>query len=772
MKSARPQPLGAPRAILRGTELAGGMLAEPARPRRVRVAGLALPILVATLMGSCSGDGPTAGEPTVVTFDGAAVRVHEEPFRLEFEDESGAVVLSQVDVAESIPLPTMLDPEPWGADKEPETTLYAPFVFTVGETWRRQLTAFFSGNLHSVGLFGALHGATRLISIDRTPEGADLEVATTSPEHRLVVELRTDGPSAIRVRARVDPPAGVVTLGDSFRSDGNEGFHGFGGRHNAVNQRGVSLYSFAEQENLHPGIFEFVFRNGPGAGEDQYLLPNGPTAAYYPQNLFYSSRGFGVLVTSDTLTRFRMGVDRDDAWQLSDQGAEIDYTVALGGLGRAMKTLTGINGRHRLPPPWSQRPLVWRATQVGSETPETYRAKIEADLVEIERRDIPIAGYSFEFWRVLDPDYVRSVVDRLDAMGIRSILYTKPWHSETFLGHVEAPGIFQEIIDEGLGIRTDAGDPFLYLFSPPPNPADAVTLDLTLPAAIDWWERELELMVLEMGADGFMQDFGEAIFDGMRFADGSNGVDMHNRFGTHMHRLTREWLERNGRDDVWFITRSGFSGRPGAAAHESGNFPGDETPDWTPASGIRSIAPDMLNRAVGGAFGFSTNIGGYLDFLTDPADRELFVRWMQWAVFTPYFRVHNSSTAGTQMPWDFDDEVYQWWLELGQLHDRATPYLRELWAEGLRTGIPPTRPMWLAFPDDPAARDLDQQWMLGPDVLVAPVVDEGARTWELYVPAGCWESEQGERLDGPGLRTVDAPLGRLPWFRRCGTNPF
>jgi alpha-glucosidase (family GH31 glycosyl hydrolase) len=181
----------------------------------------------------------------------------------------------------------------------------------------------------------------------------------------------------------------------------------------------------------------------------------------------------------------------------------------------------------------------------------------------------------------------------------------------------------------------------------------------------------------------------------------------------------------------------------------------------------------MLNRAAGGAFGYSTDMGGYLDLFTGPPSEELWSRWLEWAALTPHYRLHNSQRTGTRMPWFFGDAGYARWEAMARLHARAVPLVRRLWREGRRTGMPPTRPMWLAYPGDARAAAQDQQWMLGPDLLVAPVVTEGATTRRLYVPNGCWQhGETGERLRGPAARTVAAPLGRLPYFVRCGTDPL
>ncbi|MBV8062050.1 MAG: hypothetical protein JOY51_00565 [Nevskia sp.] len=181
----------------------------------------------------------------------------------------------------------------------------------------------------------------------------------------------------------------------------------------------------------------------------------------------------------------------------------------------------------------------------------------------------------------------------------------------------------------------------------------------------------------------------------------------------------------------------------------------------------------MLNRAVGGAYGYTTDIGGYEDLYTGPTSKELLLRWAEWAALSPFFRLHNSGSTGTQMPWDFDQETIDDYRMLSQLHQRAAPLILSLWQEAQSDGLPPTRPLWLAYPNDPVAAQQDQEWLLGPDVLVAPVVTEGATTQQVYLPTGCWTYQpDGSQRAGGATVTVAAPLGTLPYFFHCGTTPF
>ncbi len=182
----------------------------------------------------------------------------------------------------------------------------------------------------------------------------------------------------------------------------------------------------------------------------------------------------------------------------------------------------------------------------------------------------------------------------------------------------------------------------------------------------------------------------------------------------------------------------------------------------------------MLNRSLGGAWGFTTDIGGFFDVGPYKATTaELFTRWAQWAALSPFFRLHGSVAAGTHMPWSYGAATLARYRAALRLHLKARPLITRLWKAGRKSGIGPVRPLWLAEPTSPRAAAQDQEWMLGPDVLVAPVVTEGARSRRVYFPRGCWKRPGRYRAHhGPVGATVPAPLGRLPYYVRCGRRPL
>jgi sulfoquinovosidase len=777
--------------------------------RRLWLAALAVLATLAALAPASAGAKVqiTRSRVVVTSSRGKAV-MQRSRVRIAFLDSKGQTVLKERPNGRpgSTALPPTDDPEAFSLERQPDHAVYSPISYEVGTEQREQWN---NGNFTADTLFdrrsGTIEFAHDVLSARRSGRGARLVLSTSERGRRLVLTVDPDEAGGIRVRISPSRKGGVITMGDSFSSGPREAFHGFGGRHGSVNLRGQKLYGNAEQENLGGSetltaglaLLPTLVDQGtdhtladlggaPNANElpggpERYLFPNGAGAAYYPQAEFVSSRGYGFLLNQTQFSRWRMANDRPDAWQVQASAPKLDYTVVFGpGTSGAVSHLTNITGRHRLPPAWAQGPILWREVQVpalpGLPAPETaasYRAHIEQDLAEMQTYGVHPSAYAFEGWALLgDLDYVRSVIARLRGMGVRVVLYHRAYVSHDSL-NTQPAGDFEQTMAQGLVAKDASGAPFVFGSN---GGSPATLLDFTNPATRRWWKQRL-IFTLKLGMDGFMQDFGEQTFDGMHFHNGADGRAMHNRYSVIWSRVTRRILDNWSakhpkRGPIWFFTRNGFSGRPGSAAYEMGNFPGDETVDWGAASGLRSLAPDMLNRAVGGAYGFTTDIGGYADFLTGPPSEELFDRWTEWSALTPYFRVHNSASSGTRMPWSFGPSTLALWKATASLHDHAIPLIRRLWKKARRTGIPVTRPMWLSAPEAPNFGD-DQQWMLGRDVLVAPVVEKGATTKRVALPAGCWaDAATKRRSRGPGSVEVPAPPGVLPYFTRCGTHPF
>ena len=505
------------------------------------------------------------------------------------------------------------------------------------------------------------------------------------------------------------------------------------------------------------------------------MSPNGPTGAYFVQSSFVSSRPYGFLALRDELTRWRMASDRPDAWQVAASAPALDYVVAPGRPGRAIRTLTSLSGRQRVPPRWALRPQLDRLVRFPPQSAADYLAEVRRDLTLIRRYRMPVGSYRIEAWEFIPRTTLRRLIARFHASGIRVLLYFRGFVGRDEIG-TDSPERFDEAVRRGYVATRADGSPYVFqsnFFD------DAAMIDFTDPAARRWWTSRIR-EALDLGADGFMQDFGEQVAMDMHFDDGSTGRTMHNRFPVLFHRATRRAIDafladHPRRGQPYFFTRAGYSGTPGSVAYENATWPGDEPTDWSRSAGLAAQATDMLNRGIAGAYGFGTDIGGYFDVGGSPTSKELFLRWAEWAALTPIFRLHGSVAAGTHTPWSYDSQTVRIYRRLSRLHIAALPLVARLWRRAARTGMPIARPLWLAVPGDPVAARQDQEWMLGHDVLVAPVVVSGARARRVVLPS---RMLGGATLrpapDGPGLGTGcraagppavllpvrEAPLGR------------
>lgn len=718
------------------------------------------------------------GDTIIVATSGGTAVIHRHPFQIQFLTPSGTPALSEVPntgPAPSLQLPYPY-PTPLGGAALKGSPVYSPLSYLVGTASTTQWgggTLFFQGN-QATGLIGGLQYSARDV-LDATPDGNGvvLRVSTNDPSGRILVVSVGPSGGSLRLTAQPSPSAGVAMMTDSFTSGGDEAFHGFGGRHNGVDQAGRDFYSWIEEENSS-GLPGGQAIEDTIAGQPGYMFPNGPSAAYTAHAMFVSSRPYGFLLNQPDFARWRLGSDRPDAWQVDVEAPLLDYTVATGTTPGVLASLSAIIGRERVPPRWAIGPSLDRTLRASNEqTPSEAQAEVASDIETIRREGIHLDSYQLDAWYLLTPAQRRADVQALHALGVHVLRYFRAFVASPTAGWEEAGNFDYAITHHLVAMKADGS---AATFASPYANGQGALIDFTNPEAVRWWQGRV-VQALEEGADGFMQDYGEQIQADWRFADGSTGAQMHNEYPILYDRATRQAITRYQRTHpgrrIFFFTRAGYTGNPGSTAYENAEFLGDNTTTWDAASGLASVIPDSLNRSIGGAYGPDTDIGGYLDLLSPPTTPELFDRWAELSALMPFFRVHNSGETGTLTPWALGSSTLSVYRSMLALHRRAEPLILRLWSRATRTGLPVMRPLWLADASDTAGRAVDDEWLLGPDVLVAPVVSQGATSRRVHFPSGCWRSAaDGTRHRGPSDATVGAALDQLPYFVRCGTHPW
>ena len=518
-------------------------------------------------------------------------------------------------------------------------------------------------------------------------------------------------------------------------------------------------------QRLSLGVGECVYglgeRFGPLVRNGQSVQiwnedPGTETDLAYKNVPFYlTSAGYGVLVASPTRLDLEIGTERTSAVQFSSGENELDYFVFLGpSPAEILEKYTRLCGRPALPPSWSFG--LWLSTSFLTDYDEGIVTK---ELLRgMSERDIPLSVFHYDCgWMrehhwcdfTWDPQKFPDppgMLRRLHERGLRVSVWINPYVSEL-------SSLFAEGRDRGFFVKNRNGDVYQR---DDWQPAIAI-VDFTNADAVAWYESALRRL-LEMGVDCFKTDFGERIPEDAVYFDGSDPARMHNFYPYLYNQAVFTLLEQfYGPGKAVVFARSATAGSQKFPVHWGGDC------DSTFESMAETLRGGLSFALSGGAF-WSHDIGGF----SGTASPALYKRWIAFGLLSSHSRLHGSTSY--RVPWAFDDESVQVLRFFTHLKHRLMPYLWSLAHQAHMTGMPVMRPMVLEFPDDPACRYLDRQYMLGGALLVAPVFNEEG-TVEYYLPRGTWtDFFTGERVEGGRfVREDGVGFLRVPLFVRQGS---
>jgi alpha-glucosidase len=353
------------------------------------------------------------------------------------------------------------------------------------------------------------------------------------------------------------------------------------------------------------------------------------------------------------------------------------------------------------------------------------------------------------------PERIASLARR----GIRFLAYANPYLAND--------GILYETARE-LGhfcLRPDSDDVYLVDF----GEFDCGVLDFTRSETRDWFaENVLAREMLDIGIAGWMADFGEYLPTDVRLADGSDPMEAHNRWPVLWAEVNAQALASRGKTgDAVFFMRAGFSG---VQEHCPLLWAGDQSVDFTRHDGIGTVITAALSAGlVGNAYSHS-DCGGYTSLLGNVRTVELMQRWCELAAFAPVMRSHEGNRPDDNLQYDSTPELLACFAGWSRVHAALAPYVRTLVAEAVATGFPLQRPVFLEYPDDPALFALQDQYLYGPDLMVAPVIDEGAEERQVILPGDLpWRHVWSGEEFAPGTHVIAAPIGVPPVFYRHGS---
>jgi alpha-glucosidase len=455
----------------------------------------------------------------------------------------------------------------------------------------------------------------------------------------------------------------------------------------------------------------------------------------------------------------------EDPMQISFQGGGLRYYVACGSAPRVLHRLAQLTGPPPLPPRWA---LGYHQSRWGYLNEGHVREVLEG----FKRHDLPLSGLHLDIdymdgYRVFTVDERRfpdlqGLAREAARQGVRLVTILDP-------GVKRDPSydVYQDGLRCGAFCRLEDGSISEGLVWP----GWSVFPDFTDPDARAWWGSYYHGLLAQKVA-GFWHDMNEpscftawgdkTMHLSTRHALEGQGGDhrqAHNLYGLLMNRAGFEAMRREQPDmRPWILSRSGWVG----GGRYAWNWTGDTESSW---NALRITLATVLNLGLSGVAYTGPDVGGFSG-LPSP---ELFTRWFQMAAFLPFFRTHSARGTPRWEPWTFGEHTLNILRQFLQLRYRLLPYLYTLAKRTSEEGLPQVRPLFWLDGQDRRLRDVDDAFLLGDALLVAPVLEPGVRMRQVYLPPGTWyDLWEGTEVVGPGPVERPASLDRIPVLVRSG----
>ncbi len=544
----------------------------------------------------------------------------------------------------------------------------------------------------------------------------------------------------------------------SKRLRDDEQIYGLGEKTGKLNKRGVAL-----------GGYHYTMWNSDTYGYDSSVDPIYVSVPFYL--VLREGNTHGIFLDNSFRTSFDIGKAQRGVLTMSADGGEVNYYFIAGPDPKSViARYTDLTGKTPLPPRWA---LGFHQSR-WSYFPES-RLRLIANTFRDKKIPADTLWLDIDYLQDFTPfiwnrDYFpqpQNMIADLQQQGFQVVTIVDP-HPKNEVGY--AP------YDQGI-----AGDHFVKnpdgsVFEGPVWPSNAKTPrnsvfpDFTRATTRHWWG-DLHKELLAQGVAGIWNDMNEPAvwiaphntmpIDVQHQNDGypTTQAEIHNVYGLLHTRATHEGLLRLRPGKRPFVlTRATYAGGQKYAAV----WPGDNTSDW---SSLRQSLPTLMGMGVSGFNFVGADIGGFAGVPSG----ELFTRWLQASLFSPFMRAHTQQGTPDQEPWSYgaafeaiNRRTLEWRYQL-------LPMIYSEMEASSRSGVPLMRPLFVEFPHDAGTWSRDDQFMFGGDVLVAPVLHEGAAQRATYLPKGKWFAwESSQSIEGGREISVDVTLASIPMFVREG----
>ncbi|MDM0555521.1 glycoside hydrolase family 31 protein [Clostridium perfringens] len=492
---------------------------------------------------------------------------------------------------------------------------------------------------------------------------------------------------------------------------------------------------------------------------------------YYKTIPFYvalkEEATYGIFFDNSFRSYFDMGKEMGDRIFFGAIGGQIQYYFIPGeNIKEVVKNYTALTGRMEMPPLWS---LGYQQCRFSYFSQEEVRELVKT----FEEKDIPLDvvyldidymdGFRVMTFKTPNFDYAAGLISDLKEKGIRTITIIDPGVKVD-----EEYDVFKRGKEGNHFTKKLDGEIFIGAVWP----GDSAFPDFSNKDCREWWKSELKKFISEHGMDGIWNDMNEpCVFNNDHktmletcLHNSDNGViehkEFHNRYGFEMSRCSKEAQEELHPNERGFsMTRATYAG----GQRYSSVWTGDNMSLW---SQMRMSISMNANLGISGFSFVGNDVSGFgLD-----SSEELFIRWMEMGTFIPIFRNHSNMYTRRQEPWAFGPRAEKIAKKSIELRYELLPYIYDLYYISHKEGLPIFRPMIMEYEKDMNLLNMREQFMLGENMIVAPVLYEGERSKTVYLPKGSWFNYfTREKLQGDKWYKLPCELDEILVFVKEGS---
>lgn len=572
--------------------------------------------------------------------------------------------------------------------------------------------------------------------------------------------------SQIRLAYVGEEKPGVNRYWLTFVTNPKEHIYGCGETYSELDLKGQNVRIWVAEHQNTGRISKKIIKEKLLGKHPDKKLSFDKYESYYAQPTFVSSDKYYVHCDINAYSEF----DFTDAGKITLYFQEPPVIITDSGqdFAEVSRKLTGLLGRQKALPDWLYDGVIL-GIQEGTDV-------VDAKIKKAKEAGVPVVGvwcqdwsgcrrtgfgyqvmWNWEWDQELYPGLDKKIAEWKEE-GVRFLGYINPFIA------IEKD-LYAYASEHGYCVQDREGKDYLVTITTFP----AAMVDFTNPEAYEWYKGLIKENMIGLGMGGWMADFGEYLPIDAVLYSGEDPAIIHNQWPAIWAKMNQEAVAECGKEgQVFFFTRAGHTG---TIAHSHMMWTGDQHVDWSIDDGLPAVIPATLSLAMSGYGIAHSDVGGYTTIMHMRRSKELLLRWEEMNVFSPLFRTHEGNQPVNNVQFDDDEELLAQLAKCGRMHVALKDYLKGLVAEEISDGTPVMRPLFYHY-DEAEAYTEKTEYLLGRDLLVAPVYEEGAKSRTIYLPSDGWVNIFDGKEYAGGHMIVEAPIGKPPVFVRKDSKDY